>query len=263
MSTPLKIGIAGCTGRVGVLLVQELQSGQWQGMELAGGTARNAGSIKSGYFTTTDPAELFARSDVIIDFTRPEATLKNAALAAETGKALIIGTTGLTALDEEELAEAAQKTRIVYSANMGVGVNLLLALVEQAAARLCAEDWDIEISETHHKHKIDAPSGTALAIGKAAAQGRKVSLDEQAVFTREGVTGERETGTIGFSVSRGGDIVGEHTVFFFGAGERIELSHRATNRALFARGALRAARWVMKKDRPGLFSMQDVLGING
>lgn len=261
MSIPLKIGVAGCTGRVGALIVQELLSGQWKGLELAGGTARNAGSVKASHFITTDPAELFVRSDVIIDFTRPEVTLKNAELAAQSGKPLIVGTTGLTALDEEELAEAAQKTCIVYSANMSVGVNLLLVLVEQAAARLGPEDWDIEIFEAHHKHKIDAPSGTALAIGKAAAKGRGIALEDEAVFTREGVTGEREAGNIGFSVVRGGDVVGEHTAFFYGAGERIEISHRATNRALFARGALRAARWIAQNNRPGLFSMRDVLGI--
>lgn len=260
-NAPLKIGIAGCTGRVGALIVQELLSGQWQGLELAGGTARNAGSIRAGYFTTADPAELFSRSDVVIDFTRPEATIANAALAAETGKALIVGTTGLSAQDEKALAEAAERACIVYSANMSVGVNLLLALVEQAAARLGPDDWDIEIFESHHKHKIDAPSGTALAIGRAAAAGRGGVLDDLSVLSREGVTGERETGTIGFSVARGGDVVGEHTAFFYGAGERVEISHRATNRALFAKGALRAARWIGKNNRPGLFSMRDVLGI--
>ncbi|MCC6598445.1 MAG: 4-hydroxy-tetrahydrodipicolinate reductase [Alphaproteobacteria bacterium] len=257
----MKIGVAGCTGRVGVLIVQELLSGQWKMLELAGGTARNADKIKVPYFVTTDPAALFARADIVIDFSRPEATLKNAALAAETGKALIVGTTGLSAQDEAALAQAAKKTAIVYAANMSVGVNLLLALVEQAAARLGPDDWDIEIFETHHKHKIDAPSGTALAIGKAAAKGRRVKLEDEALYAREGVTGERIDGNIGFSVARGGDVVGEHTAFFYGAGERLEISHRATNRALFAKGALRAALWLAKNRQPGLSSMRDVLGL--
>lgn len=254
----LKIGIAGYTGRVGQILISELQSGAWEGLELAGGCAPDA--TEAEYFTTTDPTELFARADAVIDFTRPEGTLKNAAIAADTAKALIIGTTGLSADDEEKLKEAATKTTILYAANMSVGVNMLLALVEQAAARLGPEDWDIEIFESHHKHKVDAPSGTALAIGKSAAAGRNVDHDKVAVHARDGITGEREEGTIGYSVARGGDVVGEHTATFYAAGERIELTHIATNRALFARGALRAAKWTAGKPA-GLYSMRDVLDL--
>ena len=162
--------------------------------------------------------------------------------------------------DEDALKDAAQKTAIVYAANMSVGVNLLLALVEKAAASLGPDDWDIDIFESHHKHKVDAPSGTALAVGKAAAKGRGVDLDDVKVSARDGITGEREKGTIGFSVARGGDVVGEHTAYFYGEGERIELTHIATNRALFAKGALRAALWL--KDKPnGLYSMKDVLDL--
>lgn len=254
----MKVGIAGYTGRVGQLLVSELQSGEWDGLELAGGSAPNV--TAETYFTTAKPEDLFERADVVIDFTRPNATLEHIRIAADTGKAMVIGTTGLLPEDEALIAKAAEKTRIVYAANMSIGVNLLLALVEKAAGTLSAKNWDIEIFESHHKHKIDAPSGTALAIGKAGAKGRDVDLDRVKVSARDGITGERGEGTIGFSVARGGDVVGEHTAYFYGAGERIELTHIATNRALFARGALQATRW-LKDQKNGLYSMRDVLNI--
>ena len=254
----MKVGIAGYTGRVGQLLIAELQSGAWKGLELVGGTAPDASD--EDYFTSKDPAELFERADVVIDFTRPEATVKHVTLAADTNTAMIIGTTGLSADDEKALSEAAKKTPIVYAANMSVGVNLLLALVEKAAGSLGPDDWDIEIFESHHKHKVDAPSGTALAVGKAAATGRGVNHDDVAVRARDGITGEREKGSIGYSVARGGDVVGEHTAYFYSEGERIELTHVATNRALFAKGALRAAGWI-KGQPPGLYSMKEVLGL--
>lgn len=254
----MKVGITGYTGRVGQLLIEELQSGNWQALELSGGSAPDASDAP--YFTTKSPEELFERSDIVIDFTRPEATIEHAKIASRTNKTLIIGTTGLTSDDEEILREAAKSTAIIYAANMSVGVNMLLALVEQAAARLGPDDWDIEIFESHHKHKVDAPSGTALAIGKAAAKGRNVDHDTVKIAARDGITGERETGTIGYSVARGGDVVGEHTAYFYAAGERIELSHIATNRSLFARGAMRAALW--SKEKPaGLYSMRDVLDL--
>ncbi|MGB0719440.1 MAG: 4-hydroxy-tetrahydrodipicolinate reductase [Bdellovibrionales bacterium] len=257
----IKIGITGCAGRVGSVLIGELQSGDWNGLELIGGTDRDIAKYTDAkFFTTTAAGELFTRADVLIDFTRPEATMTHADLAAKHGKALIVGTTGLTKDNEAKLHQAAQKTPIVYAANMSVGVNILLALVEKAAAALGPENWDIEIFESHHKHKVDAPSGTALAIGKAAASGRNVDLDDVKVTARSGITGERETGSIGFSVARGGDVVGEHTAYFYSAGERIELSHIATNRALFARGALQAAKWINGKPA-GLYSMRDVLGL--
>lgn len=254
----MKIGVTGYTGRVGQLLIQELLMGQWKGLELAGGSAPDAS--KASYFTTKDPEELFKRSDVVVDFSRPEATLNNLELAVKTDTKLVIGTTGLSHTDEDKLKAASEKTAIMYAANMSVGVNILLALVERAAASLGPDDWDIDIFESHHKHKVDAPSGTALAVGKAAAKGRGVDLEKVKVSARDGITGEREKGTIGFSVARGGDVVGEHTAYFYGEGERIELTHIATNRALFARGALRAAQWL--KDKPaGLYSMKDVLDL--
>ncbi len=256
----MKIGVVGCMGRVGSLLVREILSGNWEGIELAGGTALPEDMDGSDFFMTDNPDELFERSDAVIDFTVPEATRKHAWLAAKHHKALIIGTTGLTAGDEKELEDAAKETQIVYAANMSVGVNVLLALVEQAAARLGEDNWDIEIFESHHKHKVDAPSGTALALGKAAAEGRKVNLDDVAAYTRHGETGPRKKGDIGFSVARGGDVAGEHTVYLYGEGERVELTHVATDRSIFAKGALRAARWA--KEQPhGLYSMRDVLAL--
>ena len=253
----MKIGIAGYAGRVGQLLLNELQSGNWTGLELSGGTSRKGHENISGLLTTTNAEELFKTSDALIDFTLPEGTMNHAALAAKHGKILIIGTTGLSDQQEAELAEHAKSATIVYAANMSLGVNLLAALIEQAARALGPDEWDIEIFESHHKHKIDAPSGTALALGKAAAKGRSTTLPSSIDPDRNG---KREAGEIGFSVARGGDVVGEHTVFFYGEGERIELTHRATNRALFARGALKAALWA--KDKPtGLYSMKDVLGL--
>jgi len=236
----MKIGVIGYTGRVGQILINELRSGNWSGLELAGGCAPDASDDE--YFTTKSPTELFERADAVIDFTRPEATVEHVKIAAQTNTKMIIGTTGLTNEDEEHLKKAAEKTTIIYAANMSVGVNMLLALVEKAARALGPDDWDIEIFESHHKHKVDAPSGTALAIGKSAAIGREVDHDSVAERARDGITGERETGSIGYSVARGGDVVGEHTAYFYSEGERIELTHIATNRALFARGALRAAR---------------------
>lgn len=251
----MKIGVTGCAGRVGALVVAELVSGAWddRGLELAGGTMRDVPKEPLGYFVTNKAEELFDAADVVIDFTSPAATMAHAALAAQTGTPLIIGTTGLNAENESDLKKAAAKAPIIYAANMSVGVNLLLALVEQAAARLDPE-WDIEIFEAHHKHKIDAPSGTALALGKAAQTARKGG---EFATNR---SGERKQGDIGFAVERGGDVVGEHTVSFLGAGERVELTHRATNRTLFAKGALHAALWVKGK-KPGLYSMRDVLDL--
>lgn len=257
----MKIGVVGCNGRVGKLIIDELLSGDWEAhdLELSGGASREEQSSDNTYFTTTNEAELFDISDVIIDFTLPEGTLNHAKLAAEYKKTLIIGTTGLTQEDEAALRQAAEQTPIIYAANMSVGVNLLLALVEKAASCLDPE-WDIEIFESHHKYKVDAPSGTALAIGKAAAAGRNNSLENLADYNRHGQIGVREKGKIGFSVARGGDVVGEHTAFFFGDGERIELTHKATNRKLYAKGALRAALW--SKEKPaGLYSMRDVLDL--
>lgn len=249
----MKIGITGCLGRVGSLLVSELRSGAWDGLELAGGLERE---IRAGAppYVTDNAEDFFEKADLVIDFTVPAATKNFAALAAAHKTALVIGTTGLGPDEEAALGKAAETVPIVYAANMSVGVTMLLALVEQAAARL-GPAWDIEIFEAHHKHKIDAPSGTALALGKAAKAGRGGAGD----FVRERA-GKRGQGDIGFSVARGGDVVGEHIVTFYGEGERLALSHVATNRALFARGALTAALWCGKQ-KPGLYSMRDVLGL--
>lgn len=252
----MNIGIAGYTGRVGQLLVKELQSGAWAGLELAAGGTRkihpeHAEAESFTVVTTAD--ELASASDIVIDFTTPEGTKALLDATVKTNTALIIGTTGLDQVMENAIAGAAKKIPIVYAANMSVGVNLLLALVEQAAARL-GPQWDIEIFESHHKNKIDAPSGTALALGRSAQAGRK---NGDFVTAREGA---RTEGAIGYAVSRGGDVVGEHMVTFYGMGERIELGHKASDRMLFARGALQAAQWLGGKPA-GLYTMRDVLGL--
>lgn len=236
----MKIGVTGYKGRVGQILVQSIKSNN--SLEFAGG-------IDKG----DDPLPLFKEADAVIDFSHPDATVVHADVAAQTGTALVIGTTGLTDEQEEILKTASQKTAIVYAANMSVGVNMLLALVKQAAERLDSE-WDIEVFETHHHHKIDSPSGTALALGKAAREGRGGG---DFIVDREGA---RKQGDIGYAVQRGGDVVGEHTVTFFSQGERVELGHKATDRSLFAKGALRAAQWTKGK-KAGLYSMTDVLDL--
>lgn len=255
IETAVQIGVVGCMGRVGALIVHELQARHFgPNITLAGGTIKPGHPSDLDFYVTEDPDDLFERADVIIDFTRPDVTAKHIWLAAKHHKPLVIGTTGLNSEQEQEIADAAKETAIVYAANMSVGVNLLMALVEQAAARLGTE-WDIEIAESHHKHKVDAPSGTALALGKAAAKGRNMEL--KPITDRDG---ERKSGDIGFAVQRGGDVVGEHMVTFFAEGERLELGHKASNRSLFAKGAIRAALWV--KDQPaGLYDMRDVLSL--
>ena len=255
----MKVGVVGCNGRVGRQIIEELGNDVWaqKGIEFAGGSARNIEDVQGSFFKTNNEEELFQACDVIIDFTLPEGSVAHAKLAAKHQKTLIIGTTGLSVEDEDHLKEAAKSTVIIYSANMSVGVNLLLSLVEKAAAKLSA-DWDIEIFEAHHKYKVDAPSGTALALGKSAATGRGNSLENLADYNRHGLTGAREKGKIGFSVARGGDVIGDHTVSFYGDGERLEMTHKASNRSLFAKGALHAALWSEGKEA-GLYSMQDVL----
>jgi len=255
----MKIGITGCTGRIGSYLIRELQSGAHEGLELAGGTVRALPDQTPEYFLTTDARELFEKSDAIIDFTSPHASVEHTKLAAELGKILILATSGLSDEQNAIVEEAAQKAPIVYASNTSVGVNMLMALVQQAAARLGGESWDAEIIDIHHRYKVDAPSGTSYALADAVKEGRK---DENAplVHSREGHTGAREEGSIGFSVQRGGDNTIENSVIFFGNGERLELTHRATDRAIFAKGALRAASWAAGQ-KPGLYSMRDVLGI--
>ncbi|MCB9983340.1 MAG: 4-hydroxy-tetrahydrodipicolinate reductase [Rhodospirillales bacterium] len=256
----MRVGVAGCTGRVGSLIVKEVLSGDWEGLELAGGTVLSESEITDNFFMTTNAEELFTRADTVIDFTSPGAVPTHTELAAKHGTILVVGTSGLSESDEALVKQAAQKTPIVYAANMSVGVNLLIALVEQAAQRL-DESWDAEILDLHHKYKVDAPSGTSYALAKAVQKGRGKAFDNSDLtLAREGHTGPRKTGTIGFSVQRGGDVTAENSTIFFGMGERLEITHKASDRGIFARGALHAALWA--KDRPaGLYSMKDVLGL--
>ena len=264
-----KIGIVGAGGRMGQMLVRVVA--ETDGCVLAGASEAPgaphlgadpgvlAGVGASDVTITDDAAALFAAVDVVIDFTVPAATAAHATLAAEAGCALVAGTTGLEDEHRAALDAAAKAVPVVWASNMSSGVNLLFALTEQVA-RALDPDFDIEIVEMHHKHKVDAPSGTALSLGEAAARGRGVDFDTEKVLSREGITGARERGNIGFATLRGGDVVGEHTVIFAGAGERIELTHRATDRGIFARGAVRAALWT--RDRaPGFYAMADVLGV--
>lgn len=252
----MKIGIAGYRGRVGQLLVGELQSGAWAPLELAAGSTRTFhpehASVEN-FSVVTSSDELMRECDCVIDFTNPAYTLDNIQSALKNNTSLVVGTTGLDEKAQAAIKTAANTIPIVFSANMSVGVNLLLALVEQAASKL-GDGWDIEIFESHHKNKADAPSGTALALGKAAASGRGAG---NFVTDRNG---KRTAGDIGYAVSRGGDVVGEHMVTFYGMGERLELGHKASDRALFARGALTAAQWLRGKPA-GLYSMRDVLQI--
>lgn len=263
----IKIALPGSAGRMGGMLIKTIAAAQ--DLQLVAATDRpdspfigqDSGEVThrtaNGVMIGSDPATLFADSDVVIDFSSPAASLAHARLAAEQGTALVIGTTGLTADDEVQLRAAAMKIPLVYCANTSVGVTLLTQLVEDVARKL-TDGWDIEILEAHHHHKVDAPSGTALALGRAAARGRGVELEAVADMVRKGQTGARTAGDIGFAVLRGGDVTGEHSVIFFGDGERVEISHRATDRAIFARGAVRAARFAAAA-APGFYDMTDVL----
>ena len=233
------------------------------GSPLAGRDAGERFGRATGVLVGTDADAAAAAADVLIDFTRPEGTLAHLAACVRHRTGAVVGTTGLSDAQKAELADRATSVPVVFAPNMSVGVNVLLALVENAARRLGA-GYDIEIVEMHHRHKVDAPSGTALGLGEAAARGAGIALAQNAVYAREGTTGERKRGAIGFASLRGGDVVGEHTVIFAGAGERVELSHKAASRQNFATGALRAAHFVAARraeGRAGLFDMQDVLGL--
>ncbi|MBM3566130.1 MAG: 4-hydroxy-tetrahydrodipicolinate reductase [Alphaproteobacteria bacterium] len=266
----MRIGIVGCAGRMGRMVAQAVAAAEGcaigAGTEIAGSPALGqdigelAGIGSCGVRAVAEAARLFADSDTVIDFSSPAATLAHIKLAGETGKALIVGTTGLGAEHDKALAAAAKKAAIVKAANFSVGVNLALLLAEQAA-RTLDDDYDIEIVEMHHRHKVDAPSGTALSLGEAAAAGRRVALEKKSVRARDGHTGARKRGDIGFATLRGGDVVGDHTVIFAGDGERIEIGHKASSRAVFAQGAVRAALWT-KGRQPGLYAMKDVLGFS-
>ena len=210
---------------------------------------------------TSDASSLFKNSDVLIDFTVPEATMVHAQKCFENNMSMVIGTTGFTSLQENHLLQLSKKIAIVYSANFSVGVTLLANLVSSATKTL-GKEWDVEILEMHHKHKIDAPSGTALMLGKSAAKARDQNLSEVKEVSRDGIVGKRNSKEIGFAVLRGGDVVGEHSVLFCNDGERIELTHKATDRSIFASGALRAAHWAATA-KPGLYSLSDVLNLGG
>jgi 4-hydroxy-tetrahydrodipicolinate reductase len=261
--------ITGASGRMGQTLIQlatdsdrirlvacvERAGHAWIGQDV--GVAMDGAPL--GVTVTDDPLEAFALAQAVVDFTAPDATVEFAALAAQARAVHVIGTTGLEAAHLAKIEAASHHAVIVRAGNMSLGVNLLVRLTQKVAAALDA-DWDVEIVEAHHRMKVDAPSGTALMLGAAAAEGRGVSLDDARVSGRDGITGARGRGTIGFSAIRGGDVVGEHDVIFAGMGERIVLRHLATDRAIFARGALRAAIWGQGR-KPGQYDMMDVLGI--
>ncbi|MFZ9643300.1 MAG: 4-hydroxy-tetrahydrodipicolinate reductase [Candidatus Methylopumilus sp.] len=264
----LKVVIAGCSGRMGHALLE----GVFADAELALHGAldrvdspqigRDAGEQfgqKTGVLISHDVVAALKGADVLVDFTRPEPSLAYLAACQQAGVNMVIGTTGFTAEQKAMIAHAAQDIAIVFAPNMSVGVTLLISLV-QAAAKVLNEGYDIEVIEAHHRHKVDAPSGTALRLGEAAASALGRDLETCAVYGREGVTGERDANTIGFATVRGGDVVGDHTVLFAGIGERVELTHKASSRATFALGALRAAKFMQAKKK-GLFDMQDVLSL--
>ncbi len=263
------IVVTGASGRMGQMLVKlisgsdkarlvgavERSGTPWIGRDLG----EAMGGAANGVIVTDDPLEAFASAQAVIDFTAPAATVEFAALAAQARAVHVIGTTGLEAVHLAKLKAAARHAVIVRAGNMSLGVNLLTRLTQKVAEALDA-DWDIEIVEAHHRMKVDAPSGTALMLGQAAADGRRLNLPDVRDSGRDGITGARQRGHIGFSAIRGGDIVGEHDVIFAGEGERIVLRHVATDRAIFARGALKAALWGQDKN-PGEYDMMNVLGI--
>jgi len=264
----IKIAIAGSSGRMGRILLESV----FQSDDLVLHAALEHGSSA---MLGKDPGEMFGApcgvkvsadveaalkgADVLIDFTRPEGTLHHLAICQKLGVNMVVGTTGFTAQQKAQLGAAAQQIGIVFAPNMSVGVNLVFKLLE-TASRVLAQGYDIEIIEAHHRHKVDAPSGTALGMGEVIAKTLGRDLEKCAVYGREGVTGERDPSTIGFATVRGGDIVGDHTVLFAGTGERIEITHKASSRATFALGALRAARF-LKEHPAGMYDMQDVLGL--
>ena len=265
----LKIVVTGASGRMGRTLIREIAQGN--GITLCGALEMEghpnlgldsgtlAGMQPNGIKLTADPLTLLATAQAVIDFTKPMVSTMLAELAAQARIVHVIGTTGFDAKQEARIAAAARHAVIVKSGNMSLGVNLLAALVERAAKSL--PDYDIEVLEMHHRNKVDAPSGTALLLGEAAAHGREVSLNKVAVKERNGHTGARAEGSIGFATLRGGTVVGEHSVILAGTGERITLSHTAEDRSIFAHGALAAAKWGHGK-KPGLYAMADVLGLN-
>src|SRR3989338_6325104 len=264
----IKIAIAGSGGRMGRALIEGvMQAGdmalhaalEHSGTALLGRDAGELAGAACGVKITADVKAALQGGDVLIDFPRPEGTLHHLDICRKLGVSMVIGTTGFNAQQKAQLGAAARDIGIVFAPNMSVGVNLVFRLLE-TASRVLAQGYDIEIIEAHHRHKVDAPSGTALGMGEVIAKTLGRDLAQCAVYGREGVTGERDPSTIGFATVRGGDIVGDHTVLFAGTGERIEINHKASSRATFALGALRAARY-LKANPAGLYDMQDVLGL--
>lgn len=268
LTAPLKVCVAGASGRMGQMLIDAVRaSGD---IALAGaldvsgsaGVGQDAGAASGramGVFITADLASGLAGSQCLIDFTRPEGTMAHVRECVKHGVNAVIGTTGFSDAQKAEIAEAAKSIGVVLAPNMSVGVNVTLKLLDMAA-RALSTGYDIEVIEAHHRHKVDAPSGTALKMGEVIADALGRDLKDCAVYAREGVTGERDPSSIGFATIRGGDIVGDHTVLFAGTGERIEISHKASNRAGYAQGSLRAARFLAGQP-PGLYDMFDVLGL--
>ena len=271
MSKVINVALLGATGRMGRSIVP-LVAADADGLRLSGalaaagdpGLGQDAGVLAGmaplAVTITDQPERALEGADVAIDFTLAEASVRNAATCRDKQVALVIGTTGHSAAQRAELEEIARGLAVVLAPNMSLGVNVLFRLAELAARALGGDQYDAEIFEAHHRNKVDAPSGTALGLGRAVAQGRGVDLDDVADYARHGNTGVRQYGRIGFSVVRGGDIVGDHRLIFAGPGEQIELAHHAADRSGFARGALVAARWVVGRP-PGLYSMADVLGL--
>lgn len=253
----LKVGILGLTGRMGNMI--RIALGDHPEMKLIGGTSRTPLPENLAHLISK-PIDLFRQADVLIDFTTHTTVLEHAELARDHKKPLVMGTTGLSQTDYHHLEQAANDIPCLYAPNMSLGVNLLLHLIEQTSAAL-DEHFDIEINETHHRHKKDSPSGTALAMGKAAAKGRNQNFETvKHLHWVSPIT--RKKGDIGFSVQRGGEVIGDHKISFFGDDEIVELAHRGQNRMIYAKGAVRAALWLVKQN-PGLYSMRDVLGLNG
>lgn len=268
MSETVRVIVAGASGRMGRMLVAAVSdqkatrlvgATERSGSEYLGHDAGELANVGTLGVRIVDDIRQCDEADVLIDFTAPKATLAHAAYIAEKQMAIVIGTTGFDAKQLASLKVTLAGRPVVMAANYSVGVNLLLDLIRKAAATL-GDDYDAEIFEAHHKHKVDAPSGTALAMGRALADGRGVSLEDAAVYAREGITGARQRGSIGFSVVRGGNIVGEHKAMFIADEERVEINHVAADRSVFAKGAVRAALW-LQQQRPGWYTMQHVLGL--
>ncbi|RMM00248.1 4-hydroxy-tetrahydrodipicolinate reductase [Pseudomonas amygdali pv. eriobotryae] len=265
-----RIAVVGAAGRMGKTLIEAVQQAPGAGLTaaidrpdstLVGADAGELAALgRIGVPLSGDLAKVADEFDVLIDFTHPSVTLKNLAFCRKAGKAMIIGTTGFSAEEKQRLVEAGKDIPIVFAANFSVGVNLCLKLLD-TAARVLGDEVDIEITEAHHRHKVDAPSGTALRMGEVVASALGRDLEKVAVYGREGQTGARDRQTIGFATIRAGDVVGEHTVLFAADGERVEITHKASSRMTFAKGAVRAAMWLDGK-APGLYDMQDVLGLH-